>query len=329
MTCAFTQKDTSSIYTLYRYNPIVALDVGFSSAPFNIKYKEGDNSTKKYSFKHNHKGMLGIQVAYKWFSLRVGAGLLTNIRPQGLYGKAKYIDIGGQCSFRNLQGEFDFKNYNGYVLENATWDPDYTIVTPNDMDYKIRVFKVGLTVNYFQNKDFKVDAFNAVRGIYNTKIFTWYLQSKLDVFGISNAGDPIIPPMFHDSLNSKTGFESMRALEFGVMPGFGHANRIKDWQYGVMVAAGPRMQFKDYKVDDRRTSKAGIVPRYDFRLMVAYNKPNYFIGLHFEIENKQIKFNQLKYNQTFFNIRLQAGWRFNETNKEIRQAKKVLKSIRQ
>ncbi len=318
----FSQKDTSSVYTLYRLNPIVAVDVGFSSAPFNIKYPFNDQGLKKLAFRHNHKGMLGFMFAYKWFSLRLGAGLLTNIRPQTLYGKAKYIDISAQGSFRNFQGEVDYRNYRGYVLENATWNPDYSIVTPNDMTYNVNVYDIGAKLTFFQNKNFKIDAFNANRGIYNKKVFTWYLLSRLDIFGLLNNGKPIIPPLFHDSTNTKTGFQSMGAVEFGVMPGFGHANRIKDWQYGVLIAVGPRMQFKNYRVNDDKTTKAGIVPRYDLRLMVAYTKPSYFVGLHFEIDNKGIHFNDLKYNQTFFNIRLQGGWRFKETSKEIRQARK-------
>lgn len=321
----YSQRDSSSVYTLYRLNPIVAVDFGLNTAPFNIKYPFSDPNIKALKFRHNMKGMMGVAVAYKWFSLRLGAGIFRNMRPISLYGKSNYIDLGLQCSFRNFHGEMDYRQYYGYALRNATWAPNHGPGNPNDLDYNLDVHNIGVKLTYFQNKDFKMDAFYASRGVYNKEVFTWYLLSKADFFGVKNENRPIIPAHLIDSTNTKTRAESFGAVEFGVMPGFGHANRINSWQYGVLIAVGPRMQLKDYEVGGNKTTKASIVPRYDMKLMVAYTKPKYFAVLHFEIDNKNIRFNTLKYNQNFLSVRIQAGWRFQETSKEIRQAKRVAK----
>ncbi len=317
--------DSTAVYTLYRLKPIVAIDFGYNSAPFSIRSNFEDPTITKLRYRHNPKGMMGIAFAYKWFSLRLGAGVFANLRPVSLYGRSNYIDLGLQCSLKNFHGEIDFRQYYGYVLENATYSPHYNSALPNDTDFNLDVHNIGVKVTYFNNKNFKMDAFYANRGVYNKKVFTWYLLSKVDFFGVRNQQGSIIPNQLFDSTNTKTRSEHLGAVEFGVMPGFGHANRIKRFQYGVLFALGPRMQFKDYEVDGNKTTKASIVPRYDMKLMVGYNLDHFFTALHFEIDNKNIHFNQLKYNQNFLFIRLQTGWRFPDTNKEIRQAKKLAK----
>ena len=318
-----SQRDSSSVYTLYRLNPIVAVDFGFNTAPFNLKYKFSDPTVKTLKYRHNMKGMMGFHAAYKWFSIRVAAGLFKNMRPINLFGKSNYLDFGLQCSFKNFHGEVDYRQYYGYVLMNAKWKPDYSPTIPHDLDYNLDVHNVGLKLTYFQNSNFKMDAFYGSRGVYNKEVFTWYLLSKVDMFGVKNDSGPLFPDHLIDSTNTKTRAESLGAIEFGVMPGFGHANRVKSWQYGVLLAIGPRMQLKDYEVGGNKTTKASIVPRYDMKVMVAYTKPKYFAALHFEVDNKNINFNLLKYNQNFFSVRLQAGWRFEETSKEIRQKKRA------
>lgn len=288
------------------------MDIGFSTAPAEIKYPFNDQiSSIKYQ--HNNKMMLGIGFSYRWLSVRIGAALIGNSRPVSQYGKANYFDIGTQFSIKKVYSEIDVRNYSGYVLRNAfLWDSTFSLADPNDKNRDINVYNIGAKMWYLHNKDFRMDPFTGNRGVYNKQVLTWYLAGRLDLYGINSKRGTLVPAILQDSTNTKTASSALSAVEFGVIPGFGYVNRVKRFQFGFMVALGPRLQLKSYNVNGVNTSLAGIVARYDFKAIFGYNVPRFFAMMHIEADNKSIHFGDFKYNQTFFYLKVQAGYRFKE-----------------
>lgn len=308
----FGQED-SLPYTSYRYHPIVFTDIGFSTAPATIKYPFNDQISK-IQYRHNNKMMLGIGFSYRWFSLRIGAALIGNSRPVSQYGKASYFDIGTQFSIKRVYSEIDVRSYFSYVLKNAfLWDSSYSLAQPNDLNQNINIYNISGKMWYLHNKDFRMDPFTGNRGVYNKQIMTWYLAGRIELYGMYNRdGNSLVPAQLHDTTNTKTATSSLSAFELGVIPGFGYVNKIKKFQFGFMVAAGPRLQIKAYEVNGSSTGLAGIVARYDFKAIFGYNVPRYFVMMHIEVDNKSIHFSDFKYNQTFFYLKVQTGYRFKE-----------------
>jgi len=310
---AFAEADSTQLpYTSYRNHPIVFMDFGFSDAPADIKYPFA-NYVNSISYRHNNKMMLGIGFSHRWFALRVGAALIGNSKPVSQFGKSRYIDIGTQFSVKRVYAEIDFRNYSGYVLRNAyKWDSNYTIANPNNKDEDINVYNLALKMWYLHNKDFRIDPFTGNRGVYNKQVMTWFLAGRIDFYGIRNGIGPLAPTVLIDSTNSKTGAWELSAFETGVIPGYGYVNRIGKFQFGVMAAVGPRLQFKSYRIDSENTSNAAIVARYDFKAIFGYNVPKYFAMVHLEMDNKSIHYSKFKYNQFFLYVKVQAGYRFKE-----------------
>lgn len=310
MNSGFSQEELP--YTSYKFHPIIFTDIGFSSAPANIKYPFNDQISK-IQYRHNNKLILGLGFSYRWFSLRIGAALIGNFRPVSKFGKTNYFDIGTQFSFRKLYTELDLRSYSGYVLKNAfLWDSTYNFARPNDLDQGIRVYDFNVKMWYLHNPNFRMDPFTGNRGVYNKQVMTWYLAGRMDFYGINNHDNPLIPLSLHDSTNTKVSASSLSAFEIGVIPGFAYVNKIKNFQFGVMGAVGPRLQIKSYKVAGEDTGKAAIVARYDFKVIFGYNVPRFFVMAHIEVDNKSIHFDNFKYNQTFFYFKVQTGYRFKE-----------------
>ncbi len=309
-------QDESRPYTSYRDHPIVFTDLGFSTAPANIKYQFNDQISK-IQFRHNNKMMVGMGFAFRWFSMRIGAALIGNSRPISQFGRARYIDLGVQFSVKKVHAEIDFRNYSGYVLKNALlWDPTYTFADPNDKSQDISVYNMSWKMWYLHNKNFRIDPFTGNRGVYDKSVMTWFLAGRLDLYGISNQRGSLVPISLQDSTNSKTGATALTAVDFGIIPGLGYVNKINNFQFGVMAAVGPRIQFKSYKINDHDTGLAGVVGRYDFKAIFGYNVPEYFVMMHLEVDNKSIHFSDFKYNQTFFYLKVQTGYRFKEREKK-------------
>lgn len=309
-----------SAYISYKPNVILYADLGYNAAPASIRYDFGQG-IDKIKLRHNFKTMIGFGFSYKWFSIRLGAALVGNVRPISRYGKANYVDLGINFSIKKTYSEIDFRTYSGYVLKDAKdWDSTFNAIRPNDVGQDIRTFNFALSMWYFDNVKFRIDPFLGVKGQYKRPVTTWFLEGKLDVFGIGNNLGSIIPAQLYDTTNTKTRAVSYSAVDFGVIPGIGHVNNVKNWQYGMMLALGPMIQFKGYNVDGVATSLAGIVGRYDVRLIAGYTVPQFFAMFSLELDNKSITFAQLKYKQSFYRMRLSLGYRFK--TKEQRKASK-------
>ena len=304
-------------YTSYKNHPILYFDMGYNAAPFSMKY-QFTNDIDKVKYRHNFKSMLGIGFAYKWFSIRLGAALVGNVRPISRYGKANYYDIGINFTIKKTYSEIDFRSYLGYVVKDSKdWDTTYNDLKPNDVDQQLASYNIAMSMWYFDNEHFKIDPFNGIKGRYNRPVTTWYLAGRFDVYGITNQnGTSIVPLQLIDSTNTKTGASALTAGDFGVIPGIGHANRFGNWQYGAMFAFGPRIQGKTYSVNGASTTLLGIVPRYDLKLIAGYNVPKFFAILSFELDNKSIVFQKFKYHQTYYRMRLSVGYHFKEKAKK-------------
>jgi len=299
-----------SAYISYKPNVILYTDLGYNAAPASIRYDFGQG-IEKIKLRHNFKTMLGLGFAYKWFSIRIGAALVGNVRPVSRYGKANYIDLGINFSIKKTYSEIDLRTYNGYVIKDAKdWDTSFNDLRPNDVNQDIRTFNVSFSMWYFDNEKFRIDPFQGIKGQYMQAVTTWYLDGTLDTYGIGNTFGSIIPTQLHDTTNTKTAATSFSAVDFGVIPGIGHVNKVKNWQFGMMFAFGPRIQFKAYNVNGVGTNLAGIVGRYDVRLVAGYTVPQFFAMFSLDLDNKTIGFDQLKYNQSFYRMRLSLGYRF-------------------
>lgn len=319
----YCQTDTLP-YTSYRFHPIFFIDLGFSAAPASLKYPYSSD-IKQLQFRHNNKIMFGIGASYRWFAFRIGAALVGNFKPVSKYGKSNYYDLGLQFSIRKYYSEIDLRYYTNYVVENAyKWDSTYTKDLPNDRNQNIDVYNIAMKMWYLNNKNFRMDPFTGNRGSYNKQVFTWYLGGRLDIYGITNKNGPLIPTLLQDSTNTKTSASAIGAIELGIIPGVGYVNKYKKFQYGVMAAVGPMLQFKSYTVNDSPTGLAGIVLRYDFKMIFGYNVPRCFVMAHIEVDTKSIGFDKLKYMQTFYSFKVQAGYRFKEKlPKKGKKGKKI------
>jgi hypothetical protein len=307
-------------YISYKPNAIAYLDLGYNAAPASIKYDFG-NGLEKIKLRHNFKTMLGFGFSYKWFSIRLGAALVGNVRPISRYGSANYIDLGVNFSIKKTYSELDFRSYGGYILKNAKdWDTSYNDLHPNNTGEDIRSFNVALSMWYFDNVKFRIDPFRGIKGQYTQAVTTWYLDGKLDLYGIYNSYGSLIPVQLYDSTNTKTRSSSFSGLDIGVIPGIGHVNKINNWQLGAMLTFGPRIQLKSYNVNGVGTSLMGIVPRYDVRLIAGYTVPQFFAMFSLELDNKSIVFQNLKYKQSFYRMRLSIGYRF-KTKEEKEKTK--------
>jgi hypothetical protein len=301
------QTDSSSKITDFKKNLIVYSDLGFTSAPFTISYPFS-NEINQITYKNNFKTFLGLGVSYKWFSLRVGFPILSSFRPIEKYGNTKQFNFGFDYSLYKMYCDLEFKYLEGYSLQKANrWD---TSMTPNDIQGNLASFNLALNTWYFHDKDFKMNALLGKRAHYNREVKTWYIKGTINLFGLDNKNNTLIPEQLIDDSNSKTAITSVQSFDFGLIPGYAYVNRINNWQFAGWFGFGPVIQSKFYSYSGNSRAFLGLAPRYDFRIMGGYSKSEYFIFLVTDFDNKSVRFTDLVVRQYFYSIKLIGGYRF-------------------
>ncbi len=313
--CGRSQTDSSS-YTLYKEKFVVYSDLGFSAAPFSIRYPFTE-SIKVLNYKNNFKAILGLGVSYKWFALRLGIPLPGNIRPVSRFGRTINFDLGVDFTIKKTFCDIDIKNYKGYAIRNAKqWNDTLDGLNPHDIRPNTNATSFSINVWYFHEKDFKMTALRGKVGHYNREVKTWYLKNTLNVFGVGNNNESIVPDMLIDPKITRTAAYTFSSADIGVIPGYAYVNRMNNWQYSALVGLGAVVQTKFYAVDGFTRGFLGLAPRYDIRLIGGYSVPNYFVFLLTDFDNKSIRFDKLVYRQYYYTIRLVGGYRFKTKEKD-------------
>lgn len=316
----FSQEADSLPYERYKNKIVLYSDFGYTTAPFSIKY-DFNSDINKLKYRNNYNPILGLGVCYKWFALRLNFALPISEHKEAKYGNTKAYNLGFDFTLKKVFCDVDFRNYKGYVIKHANkWDSNFSSVNPNQHLPNINAISFSINTWYFHNKHFKMAAVKGKTAHFTKRVHTWYIKNTFNIYGIGNENNSVIPTLLFDSTNTKTKSESYTAIDLGVIPGYAFGNRINNWQFTGLLGFGAVVQNKFYSIDNYARSFLGLAPRFDIRFIGGYSKPHYFIFLLTDFDNKSIKFNSLKYSQTFYSIKLVAGVRLDD--KEDREKKR-------
>jgi len=291
-------------------------DIGFSTAPAAVRIPE-KNGIDKLQMRNNSKLVLGVGFSYKWLTLRLSSGILGNLRPKSRFGTTVYYDLGFDFTVKKrFFIDFDFHTYNGYTYKNAyRWNDTLNELKPNLYDTKFGAASISINTWHFFNADFNMASFRGKTGAYKRQVGTWYLRYTTNIYGIGNENG-IIPPELRDSANTKTSAQTLAAFDFGVIPGYGYVQKIRNFQIGVMAGLGFTVQSKFYITPTVSRTFLGLAPRLDIKFVAGWNEPSWFVMFVTDFDNKGIRFNDLSYHQTFYTLRVMAGIRVKKKEKE-------------
>jgi hypothetical protein len=303
-------------YSLYGDKIVLYSDLGFNTAPINLKYHFRDD-IRHLRYRNNSNLVLGLGFSYKWFALRLGINLPVPLR-SGRYGKTQYFDLGFDFTVRKLFFDVDYHLYQGYALKNAwRWNDSIDGKRPHLLRPDINSASFSVNVWHFRSKDFKMQAMRGKTGSYDRDIESWYFKYTLNIHGMNTDGNqPIVPYELHDSLESKTLSHGITALDFGVVPGYAYIKRWKQFQIGAMAGLGVVIQSKFYSYPEQTRGFLGLAPRFDFKFIAGYNRPKYFLMLLTDFDNKSIRFNNFRYGQTYYQLKIVGGIRLDKKKKK-------------
>lgn len=308
--------ETDRPYEKYDTLLIPYADLGYSTAPMRFKYPFTSEFEKIY-VRNNSNVVLGLGFAYKWFNLRLGINLPGNLRPSYKYGPTEYYDLGFDFTFKQFFFDADLHIYSGYTYKNAyKWNDTLNVHTPNLYNPKLGALSLSLNTWHFWNKDFKLSAFRGKTAAYKKDVSSFYFKYSMSLYGVG-AENGIIPQELVDTNQTRTESTTLLSFDLGVIPGYGYVKRIDQWQIGIMAGLGAVVQSKAYITPELSRGFLGLAFRYDIRFVAGLNKPHYFLMFITDFDNKSIAFNDLKYRQTYYSMKLSGGYRFHKKRKKF------------
>lgn len=265
----FSQDSLDSVpYNSYRNKIVLYSDLGFSSAPFTIR-SDFDNNVNSLKYRHNQRLIMGLGFAYKWAALRIGFGLPVLLRPVSRFGPSNYLDLGFKFNFRQTFWDFDFRNYNGYVLKDAyQWNDTLNSLSPNAKMPRTRSTSFSVNTWYFRSKDFRMNSVLGKVGDYNKSHGTWYFKGTLNLFGSTNDEGGLLPVGLVDTTQNINRVSTITALDIGIVPGYAYVYRWENWQAAGFGGLGGVLQSKFFAAEGQGRGFLGLAPRLDLRFII-------------------------------------------------------------
>ena len=296
--------ETSNLHIDYKNKAIIYSDLGYSSAPFTIQFNTQKENIK-LAYKNNIQPFIGVGFIYKFISLHYTHLLPIHIKSIDRYGSNKYFNINFDYTNKNIYSDIGYSQYQGFGIKNT----ENLISGKNQIYNELKSKSFYLNSWYFGNKEFKIASLKGIRSVVDKELFSWYLKGTFNVFNLKNPV-PILPDEYTLSEATINTSYALQGIDIGLVPGLAYVKRINEWQCGALGGFGGVLQEKGYKSVKANRYFVGLAPRYDLKIMVGYTLHNLFTMLHFEIDNKTIRFNEYKYNQSYYTIRIIGGYRF-------------------
>lgn len=307
---SFGQKE-STPYVMYPEKVVLNTSLSINSSPFKLQDNFG--KVKQLKFKPNLNLIQGVGVSYKGFSFNISYKLPGHVRDKEKYGKTRFFDLGLQFSLKKWDFTIDFLEYKGYGIQEAK-KLSPTLPTSNSGFYlnnKVKSRAFGINAYRFFNPDLKMKPAVGIVGRYTSQVHGLYLRLTTNLHGVS-AKNGILPHEYLNTTSSIHKANSISAFDFGAIPGYAYVNNINGWQFGAFAGIGAVIQTKFYSFGNTNRGFLGLAPRYDLKLQFGYNVDNWFLMLTSEVDQKNIRFNDFKYNQTYYSLKINYGYRFNE-----------------
>jgi hypothetical protein len=298
------EKDTSTLHIDYKNKAIIYSDLGYSSAPFTIQFNTQKEDVK-LAYKNNIQPFIGVGFIYKFISLHYTHLLPIHVKSIDKYGNNKYFNLNFDYTYKNIYSDIGYSQYQGFGIKNT----EYLISGKNQIYNELKSKSFYLNSWYFGNKDFKITSLKGIKSVVDKELFSWYLKGTFNVFNLKNP-EAILPNDFTSTNTTINSSYVVQGIDIGIVPGLAYVKRTNDWQYGTLAGFGGVLQEKGYKSEQANRYFIGLAPRYDLKIMIGYTQHDLFTMLHFEIDNKTIRLNQFKYNQSYYTIRIIGGYRF-------------------
>ena len=297
----------SGAYLNVRTKKVLYADLGYSTAPFSLKFRDSLGHRQKLVYRNNSRPVLGFGFSYKWFAIRIGVSLPLHTRSVEKYGKSDYLDLGFEFKTKRHFYDVDLHNYRGFAIKNAwRWNDTLNPYSEPHLIYAdLLTFSLSVNTWRFLNPNIQINILRGKTGMYLQEEQSVYIKTTVNYF-YANRYDGIIPDAWTYPENTKLSSKNISALDFGFVPGYVYVNRINNWQFSGMLGLGGVIQAKSYG----GRAFLGLSPRYDFRLLFGYNVRKWFVNLVSEFDNKSIRFNDLRYRQTYYMLKIVGGYRF-------------------
>ncbi|MFN5555337.1 MAG: DUF4421 family protein [Chryseotalea sp.] len=203
------------------------------------------------------------------------------------------------------------QRYKGFYLEDSFDPVAKTDPFPQRPDIVTRNF--GFSGIYTLNRDkFSLrSSFNfAEQQLYSRG--SWFITGTLNNFKIE--GDSVLLSIKdREQFSEFAGFDRLRYTTFGLAPGYSHNFIYKNFFLNLTLGIGPAHNWTTIRsITGKERNSVSINSISVLRIGVGYNADNFFAGVGYVNQSRNLKIEDFRFTNTTAMFKLLIGWRFKE-----------------
>lgn len=124
--------------------------------------------------------------------------------------------------------------------------------------------------------------------------------------------ESLLPQPLRSNLGKDSLISEMSAVAVEFQPGYAYNFILDKFFLHASASAGAALQYKLFKVEQRRETAWGVAPVYNVRAALGYDNTRFFIGLSGILHQAQLNVQGLQLRQNTRSLQLFMGYRFTE-----------------
>jgi len=278
---------------------------------FTFELTSQSDKNARFSFKPNNAYSVGLFLNIFEVGVEASLSVPIDVKNQQRYGTSTSTDLQVNAISKSWILDAFHQRYSGFYFTSPN------LVVPDNQPYPHRddleTRNVGLSFSYIFNANkFSLRSaytFTEKQRMSRGSFLFSYILSSFDLHADSALVEKASLASFGQGSNSN----DLRFTSLGIGPGYSYNFVVKNFFLNLTLSAGPAHYWIRY------TDENGNI-FYDIRINgftvgrvgIGYNGDRFFGGLSYSSQSRDVKFEEVIFNNSIGTFRLMLGYRFKE-----------------
>jgi hypothetical protein len=264
----------------------------------------------KLNYKPNSTYSLGMGVYLFEIVVELSFAIPLGEKSLNTYGASDVRDLQANFLGKNWGVDLFSQNYSGFYVANP--NPSPSSPDPYIKRSDIELVNKGISGVYALNRNkFSLkSAYNySERQLKSAGSFV--VSGGINTFRLQ--ADSSVLSEAYPSFSSTSSFKQFQYTGLSLAPGYTYTLVYKSFFLNGVFSYGPTHYWISYKAQDQSTQYDISINTFaDIRISLGYNTDRFFGGLSYRAQTREVRFEDVKFDNASSTLRFLVGFRFKE-----------------
>lgn len=284
---------------------------GYRNAGFRLENQDLSGQSQHISYEPNARSFIGAGVSFWQLGLSLSIKLPDSKNALKIFGRTNYHDYSVALVTRRFGGNLWFRNYQGLYINNpddvySNWGNGDPLPQRKDISYK----QFGGDAYWvFFTKRFSMNSCMKQSEQQIKSAGSILLMGEAQSIEI-NSDSTIIPASLLETFNNYRNLQGLTMKTFSLCIGYAYCFVYRSFFLCPSAFIGPGFINQDIDTESRWIKSSNAFTKFDFKLHLGINIPNFFAGMRLSFSNNISNCKQLEIQNSFSHLNIFGGVRF-------------------